>query len=81
MERCFKDQQSIIEWYFSKLDGSCGIKNIITDSDILNLGGLHVDDISTKNTAESRKKLYQSIKAMKENIPYIYKPITSEDLC
>ena len=42
---------------FAELDGSSGIKNIITDQ--LNLGGLQVDDISAKITAESTKKLYQ----------------------
>ena len=42
---------------FAELDGSSGIKNIITGR--LNLGGLQVDDISTKITAESTKKLYQ----------------------
>ena len=53
--------QKSVNYYwmiFFRTYGSCGIKNIITDSDILNLGGLHVD-ISTKNTAESTKKLYQ----------------------
>ena len=46
---------------FAELDGSSAIKNIITDSDSdrLNLGGLQVDDISTKITTESTKKLYQ----------------------
>ena len=39
---------------FAELDGSSGIKNIITGR--LNLGGLQVDDISTKITAESTKK-------------------------
>ena len=39
---------------FAKLDGSSGIKIIITDR--LNLGGLQVDDISVKITAESTKK-------------------------
>ena len=39
---------------FAELDGSNGIKNIITGR--LNLGGLQVDDISTKITAESTKK-------------------------
>ena len=45
---------------FAELDGSSGIKNIITDR--LNLGRLQVDDshiISTKITAESSRKLYQ----------------------
>ena len=42
---------------FAELDGSSGIKNIITGR--LSLGGLQVDDISTKITAESTKKLYQ----------------------
>ena len=41
----------------AELDGSGGIKNIITDR--LNLGGLQVDDISAKITAESTKNLYQ----------------------
>ena len=41
----------------AELDGSGGIKNIITDR--LNLGGLQVDDISAKITAESTKILYQ----------------------
>ena len=45
---------------FAELDGSRGIKNIITGLvNLLNLGGLQVDDISTKITAESTKKLYQ----------------------
>ena len=42
---------------FAELDGSSGIKNIITDR--VNLGGLQVDDISTKITSKSTKKLYQ----------------------
>ena len=43
---------------FAELDGSSGIKNIITDK--LNLRGLlQVDDILTKITAESTKKLHQ----------------------
>ena len=42
---------------FAELDERSGIKNIITDR--LNLDGLQVDDISTKITAESTKKLYQ----------------------
>ena len=45
---------------FAELDGSSGIKNIITDR--LNLGRLQVDNshiISTKITAESSRKLYQ----------------------
>ena len=39
---------------FAELDGSSGIKSIITDR--LNLGGLQVDEISAKITAESTKK-------------------------
>ena len=39
---------------FAKPDGSSGIKIIITDR--LHLGGLQVDDISVKITAESTKK-------------------------
>ena len=39
---------------FAELDGSSGIKSIITDR--LNLGGLQVDEISAKITTESTKK-------------------------
>ena len=40
--------------FLGELDGSSGIKNIFTDR--LNLGGLQVDKISPKITAESTKE-------------------------
>ena len=45
---------------FAELDGSCGIKNIITDR--LNLGELQVDDISGKIRYGRKDKLGKSIR-------------------
>ena len=37
-----------------------GLRILLTDQlNLINLGGLQVDDISTKITVESTKKLYQ----------------------
>ena len=45
---------------FTELDRISGIKNIITDTLVKSFkSGLQVDDISTKITTESTKKLYQ----------------------
>ena len=45
---------------FTELDRISGIKNIITDRLVKSFkSGLQVDDISTKITTESTKKLYQ----------------------
>ena len=46
-----------LNYIFIELDGSSQIKNIITDR--LNLGELHVDDISAKITTEGTKKCIQ----------------------
>ena len=44
---------------FAELDGSSGIKNIISYTDRLNIGELRVDNISAKITRKTTKKLYQ----------------------
>ena len=45
---------------FTELDRISGIKNIITDRLVKSFkSGLQVDDISTKITTKSTKKLYQ----------------------
>ena len=47
---------------FGELDGRSGIKNIISYTDRLNIGGLQVDDISYQQKLRQKiptKKLYQ----------------------
>ena len=47
---------------FAELDGSSGIKNIISYTDRLNIGGLQVDHIAvTKITTESTKNYTKQV--------------------
>ena len=48
MEFCFRDHKVLLNDIFSELDGSSGIKNIITDSDRLTLGGVQCKELIYK---------------------------------
>ena len=50
--------------FLPEIDGSSQIKNFI---DSLNLSELKVGDVSAKFTAESAKKIYQSVKSSSLN--------------